>query len=1033
MRTRSPNIAVQLFLVTTSLVIPFHTHAAETATLTGIVRDPSDAAVTNAEITIREQNTGIDRHTITNDIGLFTAPSLQPGLYSVRIVAPGFKALEFSDVHLGVAESKQIDFTLEVGDVSQQLTVQGDSAILNTSDGSVGMTVGDKLVSDLPLNGRSFQSLITLAPGITLAPPSAYGQFVVNGQRPTSNYASVDGVSANIGITNISTPGGTDIGSNAAGGTNSLASVDAIEEFRVLTSSLAPEYGRVPGGQIIIRTRSGSNTFHGSLYDYFRNDILNANDWFANSQGQPKPALRFNDYGGVLGGPIVRNRTFFFFSYEGQQMRQPAFTISAVPDITARQSAPPATQPILNAFPIPNGPELGDLQAEFSAGYSNPITTNATSLRLDQIFTPKFTVFARYSNSPSDSKCRGGCEGDSLAEVLTSSYSTQTLTSGLTYVLNPHLVNELRFNLSQSSISSTYSLDDFGGAIAPPQSALFVPPYSPATALAGAYVPFTAVYDGLGGAQQQRQVNLVDSVSDSISSHQIKFGIDYRRLLPFFSPLADLIYGFNDFTAIVDNSLTFSYFTQQRVRADLTDLSLYAQDTWHVSHRLNVTYGLRWELNTPPRDDDANNGNYVPLFGNYATGAVHVGPAGSSLWNKSYLNFAPRLGLAYQLRQRSGWETVLRGGVGLFYDLGLGYSVFGPWMNAFPGATDQILATASLPIAPSQAVLPAVNLAAPPANQVFFAFPRDFALPRTWQWNVALQQSLGSSQTLTISYVAALGRNLVYEQYYRNIPDVLLLFYTDNEGSSDYQSLQLQWERRLSRGLAATAAYSLGHSIDNSSTDFTAAVPTSYFGANSAKGPSDFDIRHTFHAGFTYSLPAADYGSFLRVLSRGWGLSGIVTAQSAPPVNVTYRENIGFGAFQIRPNVVPGERVYIYNSNAPGGKQINPAAFAIDATGEGDLGRNALRGFPLLQTDLSLMRSMRIVERWQLIFRADFFNILNHPNFASPVSELGSGLFGLSTSMTNSQIGGTATGYGLNPIFQTGGPRSVQLSLKLQF
>src|SRR5258708_2663191 len=297
---------------------------AQTAQLSGYIKDPSGASVPAAAITITNKDTGAKRDTKSSDNGLYVAPLLQPGSYQVLVEASGFQSVSRTGVTLGVEESARLDFTLQVGQVQQAITVEEDAAKLNTTDGSVGMTVSRQLVDNLPLNGRSIQQLITLAPGVNLAPAtSTGGQFTVNGQRPTANYLSIDGASANIGFGTVFTAGGTVFPGNSAGGTNSLVSVDAVEEFRILTSTYAPEYGRTPGGQVIIRTRSGTNEFHGAMFEYFRNNVLDANNWFANANRQPHPPLRFNDFGGVVGGPIFKNKTFFFLSYEGQRIRHP--------------------------------------------------------------------------------------------------------------------------------------------------------------------------------------------------------------------------------------------------------------------------------------------------------------------------------------------------------------------------------------------------------------------------------------------------------------------------------------------------------------------------------------------------------------------------------------------------------------------------------------------------------------------------------------------------------------------------------------
>ena len=299
-------------------------------------------------------------------------------------------------------------------------------------------------VDNLPLNGESFQTLIMLTPGVVLTTTAFddQGQFSVNGQRADANYFTVDGVSANFGVTGtaqlLQTASGLLPALSALGGTNSLVSVDAMQEFRIQTSSFAPEFGRTPGGQVSILTRSGTNGFHGTLFEYFRNSVLDANDWFANYNHLPEPEERQNDFGSAVGGPVIKDKTFFFFSYEGLRLRQPLTQKTVVPDSSSRQQAPAAIRPYLNAFPVANGPELGTGLAEFNVSYSNPSSLDAYSIRIDQVINSKLGLFGRYSYSPSSIDQRGPYFGTPrvLSDTELTSFSIQTLTVGLTEIIN---------------------------------------------------------------------------------------------------------------------------------------------------------------------------------------------------------------------------------------------------------------------------------------------------------------------------------------------------------------------------------------------------------------------------------------------------------------------------------------------------------------------------------------------------------------------------------------------------------------------
>ena len=290
-----------------------------------------------------------------------------------------------------VDQRARLDFALTIGGKQESITVEGSAPLLNTSDASVSNLIGNQFVENMPLNGRSFSSLIDLTPGVVLTPANQYeqGQFSVNGQRPDANYFMVDGVAANLGTPVdcqfVQGGAGQLPATSAFGGTSNLVSLDALEEFRIETSTFAPEYGRTPGAQISVVTKSGTNTFHGNAFEYFRNDILDAKNWFANAEGLAKPELRQNDFGGVLGGPIMKDKLFFFGSYEGLMVRQPHVAQTYVPSVASRQNAPGVLQSLLNAFPLPNGPNLANGTAAFSASYSDPSTLNSSGVRVEYV------------------------------------------------------------------------------------------------------------------------------------------------------------------------------------------------------------------------------------------------------------------------------------------------------------------------------------------------------------------------------------------------------------------------------------------------------------------------------------------------------------------------------------------------------------------------------------------------------------------------------------------------------------------------
>src|SRR6516164_7634055 len=386
------------------------------ASVTGRVTDPSKATLADAKVAAVNTGTDFRYETTTSVAGEYTLANLPPGTYQLEVEKPGFKKLIRPDVILHVQDALAIDFEMAVGTVLDSITVQVNTPLVDTTSATVSTVVNQAFVENLPLNGRSFQTPIMLTPGVVVTATAFddQGQFSVNGQRADANYFTVDGVSANFGVTGyfplVQTAGGGLPALSASGGTNSLVSVDAMQEFRIQTSSFAPEFGRMPGGQISIVTRSGTNSFHGTLFEYFRNTVLDANDWFSNFNQLPKPEERQNDFGGVFGGPIFKDKTFFFFSYEGLRLRQPSTAETVVPDTASRQQAQatvPAILPYLNAYPLANGAELGAGLAQFNASFSNPSSLDAYSIRVDHVINSKLNLFGRYNYSPSSIDQRG--------------------------------------------------------------------------------------------------------------------------------------------------------------------------------------------------------------------------------------------------------------------------------------------------------------------------------------------------------------------------------------------------------------------------------------------------------------------------------------------------------------------------------------------------------------------------------------------------------------------------------------------------
>lgn len=1017
-----------------------------TASLSGTVTDENNAVVPAAAVKVTNMEMGFERTVTTGNDGTFIIPLLPPGTYTATIERTGFAPVSIRNIVLNVNDRRALNVKLKVGQIGETVIVEGGLPLIESESASVSTLVDRQLIENLPLNGRSFHTLIELTPGVVLTKTEfgSPGQFSVNGQRPSSNYFTVDGVSANTAVSPGNSPNQHAAGSlpsfTAFGGTNNLVSVDAMEEFRIQTSTFAPEFGRTPGAQVSIVTRSGTNDFHGTLFEYFRNDALDANDWFANSQGLPKPALRQNDFGGVLGGPLVlprlgkggkpywigRDRTFFFFSYEGLRLRQPQFQLTEVPSVGARQNAPEATRRLLNVFPLPNGQNLGNDTAQLAVGYSVPAWLDAASIRIDHKFSDQLNVFGRYNYAVSGNKLRPfgrPFNQDTLR------LKDQTFTGAAIWSVNQYITNDFRANWTKSSALSTLDLVEVNGSH-PVSASELLPSFAPAgNSLFAAFIGSMGFIVGQNVANQQRQLQFIDTLSVIAGDHNLKFGVDFRRLTPHFGirQYDQFVIYPNVAAVVANNPPTFQILSYDTLNYVYKNFSLFGQDTWKASRRLTMTYGIRWDVNSPPTADKP----FYPIVGLENPATMTLGGPSDSPFKTSYGNFAPRFGAAYKLSQK--WGTYLRGGIGLFYDLGT-FSSGAIGMHRFPYTRSRIITGQLYPLNPALAA--PLPLALNPPYGIMSAYYSNLKSPYTIQWNLAVEQSLGKNQTISATYVAALGRRLIRQNWLRNPnPNFTTVLAIGNGSSSDYHAMQLQFQRRLSRGFQALASYTWSHSIDDNSLDNSLLAPVTVIAPGNQRGPSDFDVRHAFSAATTYDIPAATGNKFLQPLIRNWGVDVIARARSATPLNITTgRDILGVGVSSTsRPDLLQEVPVWIDDPSTGGGRRINPNAFSIPVGRQGNLGRNALRGFPVWQVDLSARRRFSLTEQLKLEFRTDFFNVFNHPNFGDPIVNLRNSLFGRSTQMFGRSLGSGGSQGGFNPLYQIGGPRSIQFSLKLKF
>jgi hypothetical protein len=1006
---------------------------AQSAQLSGYVVDQSDARIEGATVVVTNSDTAQVRETKTSAAGQYVMAGMANGRYRVVVTAPGFVSVTRA-ILIDVAQAARLDVTLKVGDVAETVMVSLEARPLESTDGAVSTVIDRRFITSLPLNGRSLQSLIGLVPGVVAVPagPGSSGQFSVNGQRADANGFSVDGVSATVSATGGGF--GEDYSGNhptlsAAGTTSNLVSLDALQEFRVQTSSFAPEFGRTPGAQVQLITRSGANTLTGAGSYYFRHDAMDANDWFANRASLPQPRLRHHDVGGVLGGPLRRDRLFYFVSHESLSQMLPQTTTGLVPSLALRASAAPALRGVLNAFPLPNGPDAVDRDgvltglADFTSNHSDTTTTHSTGVRVDMTLGSGSTLFTRAQFAPSSAVRRQGAS----SWLQTIEQDALTVTPGLNTTLGSRTALELRANYSRSTYDLSQDVDTWGGA-SPIDRSYFFPQ--------GAGNTLGDFYLYLGGSlrrlmlgdslqNRQQQLNVVASASHARGSHLLKTGVDYRRLTPTFDGAAYQLQTLVVSMADALNGRAYVYrATTRNPHPVFENVSLFGQDTWAVSSRLTLTYGVRWDINPA---FSVRDGEYpLVLRVDDGSGALSVAPRGTPLYETEFGNVAPRVGVSVRVRDRERWGTLVRGGGGLFYDL----ASRGAEFIGYPSFLREVSGPVALPLTAAMvpALQPPADAYVPPFSSLVSGYASGFESGRAWQWNLGVVQELADVQSIALTYVGASNAHLIRRQRLESPPDFSDALLSFSDANASYHGLSAQFTRRMSKGLQALASYTWSHAIDETSTLLTESIE---------RGSAEFDVRQAGSVAVAWELPRPRGPKALVAALGGWAVDGTARWRTGLPVDVLTGQSFVAGELLAsRPDRLSGVALYVDDAAAPGGRRFNTAPSAtrdgcLGAVCEplgntGDLGRNVFRGPGAWQVDLALRRTVS-VRGARVTLGAEIFNVFNHPNFGQPDGSFGSSNYGRSVSMLNRSLGG------LDPLYQIGGPRSVQLGAKVVF
>jgi Carboxypeptidase regulatory-like domain/TonB dependent receptor-like, beta-barrel len=1125
------SLSAGLAIVAFAFAVPAARAQTFRGAIVGTVIDQSLAPIPRAKVTVKNQATGLLRTTLTGEAGQYNVPELPIGTYTVTIEKEGFGPVSQADVAVDVASERRVEVELVAAAVKESIEVHAEVPQVTTTEDTLGGTLVSSQMENLPVNGRDYTKLIYLNPGVSGSPdqitdsPGSFGEFSMNGARGRSVNFLLDGTDMNDGYRN-------DPAINQAGvfGTPStILPVDAVAELAVL-SNFAPEYGRNAGAVVNIVTKSGTNQLHGTAAEYFRNDALDARNFF-NPGSQPKAQFHNNQYGGSVGGPIAKDKTFFYGDYEGQQEAVGVVTLGCVPvglasdgSLSPSQASNPVVANLLARHPWP-APNLGINTPCPNSSVISPSFNRLSSAigKIDHNFNPENVITGRYffGDSVQSFPLALTASGGQLPGFNTYTPTRVQLVS-ISYVhtLGPNKVNELRYgwnrfaegffpqdqSFAPSSIglcaASTTAGCSGSGSSDSGLPIIVVGGVTPASPQSSA-----AQLGATGSVPRHRfdmNNQVIDDFSWKLNKHEVKVGVEFHRTTVQqyfdkyfrgkleFNSLADFLSG------TVDGG--YQYAGDSTRNTFENSFGLYAQDNFRLTPHLTLNYGMRWDYFGVI--GEANNllSNVTSLDASTGTFTLtQVGQPGlRSLYNPDHKAFAPRLSAAWDVTGKG--RTVVRAGFGVFFDASsqdmvLGHLPYppyfdpGPAYNPLPGADPIYSAGVTGTIAPGVPVFGDETACNYECDS--FAFDRNIKTPYMENYNLNIQQQITDRVVLSVGYVGSQGHRLwrffdlnqpsqaaitasdlactpapcitpgysVPRPYGSNPYGTFYLMQENSSGKSNYNSLQASLRLAGWHGVTSMVNYVWSRSMDNSSDgeDFepNAAQPNDSTRPSLEYGPSNFNLPHRFTWILAYDFPQTS-GSWQR-LKNGWGFDSSTNLQSGQPFQFNYNfesDFSGSGEGDDRPDLVGP---IVYDSHNPL-NYVNLSSFAIPctvtaATGSaadcvpgtrhfGNEGRDALHGPTFRQWDLAVYKNTFITERVQMQLRADFFNILNHPNFANPflpafLADPGINGFALNGSR---EVGAgaypiTATGdVGIgNPFLGGGGPRGIQLGVKFSF
>ena len=985
-RLQSRAAMLRRLVLAVSLVLLAATLASaqfDTGTITGLVTDATGAVVPHAAVTITNIETSFRKILHTDGGGNFTASGLPSGNYVLTASASNFAEAKSQPIVLNVGSTVNVNLALTVDAIQEKVEITGTTTAVDTASSTAGTTLNSTQIANLPTNGRDVMDFLEIAPGSV----NSIGIFQgsVNGQENffTGLNVTVDGQNAGRGDVN-----GFDETEGNEQSRLQHASIDSIQEIDFANSGYSAEVGHSLGPQMNIITKPGGNQYHGTLFEFLRNDALDANDYFASALTNPKVPLRMNQFGGNFGGPIIKDKLFFFTNYEG--IRQHTTAVNAlyeVPSAYVRSQFNAAMQPVLaqmaplpagcTAIPAPascavpgytdttNPAEGSDLVYQ-AAALPTTLREDSGSARLDYNVSEKDRVFLRYNI---DDGLTNQTIGLNQGQVTPLYLRTQLGKVDETHSFTSTLLNEFSLGVSRfysnTNSDTPTPLTDFSGFFTNLGSL-------PGPSTFNQITPFTIF-------------ELFDNMTKTMGSHTLRFGTQIRvnRLDEWLRP--EQIYDFGSFSALENDQP----FVLQKigfpgsVGVRDSDWDFYGQDDWKVTRRLTLNLGLRYDYNTTWREAENRLQNFDVATQSFL-------PASQAPYHAPGKDFAPRVGLSYDPFGKG--KTVIHAYTGMFYNpMHFGFNL----VTNLPAYESYSVNAFQAPI-----VYPEPNPPLPAGTQNVYAFPQNPKDPYSTNWLFGIQQEVAPKTVLTVNYTGNEDHHMQagvdFAAQNANPANLLTQsgrpysnFASENvDGdvlNSSYHALQVQVRHNTGR-LNLEANYSWSHEIDDMVNVFSGF--SNPYNPNFDRGSGDWDIRHNFTASVVYNLPdMKGSNSIVRGVLGGWQTSSIVQTRSGVPVDPTLIP--GFFGLPVRPDLT-GQPVKLPNFDWPY-RSYNVNAYTVDpnfngdpGVGLGDAGRNSLRAPGFFQWDLSLMKNFAVTEKVTVQFRADIFNILNHPNFGNP-------------------------------------------------